>query len=358
MYLHVIDTRYVHWGSYSGINQLVKYIDPTEFNLEVQNASDSDDDFPLQSERIRNYLSRVVKKKGMQWYKLSDLMAEFKALRRWMNGKLDLLHYLDAEHSAQYLPILFRNFQSWRPKMIATYHQHPAVIDSLINKEIIPIFDLITVVSPEQVSFFKEFIPPHKIRVILHGIDVDFFKPNDSGKKNGKFKCITVGHWHREFAIIREVSESLVNNKYIEFIYVTSSKAGPRVTGLEGLSNVTIHRENIDDIKLLNLYQQSDILFLPLQYSTANNALLEGIACGLPVVSTYLPSVKAYLNGKESILINGNNPKQFVEAILYLYLNPSECRKMGAEARKRAEELDWRKIAPQYEAIYRNLISE
>lgn len=358
MKLFIIRTQYPHWGHYSGINQYVRYMDRNKFTIHLHNSRDSDEDFPIKNKSICNWLRCRIQRRGMQWYKLSDLSAEVKALWYFMSCRADIIHFLDAEHSAQFLPSLFKKLPFVRPKMVATYHQHPAVINSLIIKEIIPKFDLITVVSPEQVTFFEELIPLHKIRLIMHGIDVDFFRPNNSPKKNGKFQCITVGHWHREFAIIREVSESLKNNKDIEFVYVTSSKAGPHLTGLEDLSNVTVHRENIDDFKLLNLYQQSDILFLPLQYSTANNALLEGIACGLPVVSTYLPSVKAYLNGNESILIKGNDPKQLTEAILYLYLNPSKRRKMAVEARKRAEELDWRKIAPQYEAIYRDLIDE
>jgi glycosyltransferase involved in cell wall biosynthesis len=126
---------------------------------------------------------------------------------------------------------------------------------------------------------------------------------------------------------------------------------------VEGLPNVTLYR-GIDDDTLLKLYQQSDILFLPLVQSTANNALLEGIACGLPVVSTYLPSVKAYVPGREAILIKDNDPKQFVDAILHLAHNPSDRKIMGQEARKRAEELDWRTIAPQYEGIYSGLTKD
>lgn len=119
--------------------------------------------------------------------------------------------------------------------------------------------------------------------------------------------------------------------------------------------NVILYRDTLDDAGLLERYQQSDILFLPLLNSTANNALLEGIACGLPVVSTYLPSVKAYLPGNEAILIKDNDPKQFVEVILRLSQTTDECKNMAREARKRAESLDWRNIAPQYEAVYSKL---
>jgi glycosyltransferase involved in cell wall biosynthesis len=94
---------------------------------------------------------------------------------------------------------------------------------------------------------------------------------------------------------------------------------------------------------------------MPLTKATANNSLLEGIACGVPVLSTALPSIKTYLPGNEAILIDKNDPKEFSDAILHLVDNPPLRQTMSIAARKRAEELDWSNIAPQYESIYSEL---
>jgi len=351
MYIRIIRTRYPHWGIYSGINQFVKYIDRNKYNIDMRVVSDSDDDFPIQNTAVRDWLRRLVQKRGMQWYKLSDLAAEIKVFQNFLLEKVDIIHYLDGEHTAQYSPWLCKLPRKIRPKMVATYHQPPELLDSLIIKDVIRRLDYITVVSPDQVSYFKEFVTPHKIQVVLHGIDTNYFKPGNALKDKNKFKCITVGHWLRDFKTVREVAEKLVAYKDIEF-HIVSSQA----TEVENLKNVTIYR-GVDDDRLLKLYQQSDILFLPLIQSTANNAILEGIACGLPVVSTYLPSVKAYLPGNEAVLIKDNNPQQFVDAILHLVHNTEDRDEMAQAARKRAEELDWRNITPQYEAIYSKLIS-
>jgi glycosyltransferase involved in cell wall biosynthesis len=293
----------------------------------------------------------------MQYYKLSDLAAEMRAFRKCWQDKIDIIHYMDGEHSAQYLPWLCKLPRKMRPRIVATYHQPPELLDSLTIRDVIRRLDCITVVSPEQVSYFQEFIAPDKIHLILHGINTQYFKPGSALKEKNTFKCITVGHWLRDFKTVREVAERLSGYKDIEFHVVTSKLTGPRVTGLEGLANITLYRDTVDDARLLELYQQSDILFLPLLQSTANNAILEGIACGLPVVSTYLPSVKAYLPDKEAVLIKDNDPKQFVDVILQLVHNPENRKEMAQEARKRAEELDWRRIVPQYEAVYSKLTS-
>lgn len=197
-----------------------------------------------------------------------------------------------------------------RPKIVTTYHQPPEILESLIIKDVVCKFDYITVVSPEQLSDFKELVPLDKIRLVLNGIDTDYFRPGNISKEKGKFKCITVGNYLRDFKTVRKVAEALSRYKEIE-LHVVSSQA----TGVEDLANVRVHK-GIDDGTLLKLYRQSDVLFLPLLQSTANNALLEGIACGLPVVSTFLPSVKAYLPGKEAILVSDNDPEQFANTIV------------------------------------------
>ena len=353
MNIQIIRTLYPHWGRYSGINQFVRYLDPDTHRVNIHVASDSDEDFYVQSEWVRGLFRRFIQKRGMRWYKLSDLAAEMKVFRKCWRRKVDIIHCLDGEHSIQFLPTLLKTLPRRRPKLIGTYHQPPELLGSLIIRDLIGRLDCVTVVSPEQVSYFSEFVVPHdKIRLILHGIDVDFFRPGSNQKDERKFKCITVGHWLRDVETIRKVAEKLSSYKKIEFHLVS-----PRGSEAEDLANVIIHK-GVDDARLLELYQQSDILFLPLLQSTANNALLEGIACGLPVVSTFLPSVKAYLPGKEAILVEENHPDQFVEAILHLCNNSADRSNMAQEARKRAEELDWRKIAPQFEAVYSDLVNQ
>ena len=348
----MIRTRYLHWGTHSGINQYVQYLDPRDFRIDVRLVSDGDEDFPIQNHAIRQRLRRAVQKDGIPWYHLSDLMAELDAFQKCWRRKIDIVHYLDGEHSAQFLPRLPMPPGRMRPRMIATYHQPASLLATLVNEDVVARLDCVTVVAPEQVSFFEQFMDPGRIRLVLHGIDTDYFKPASRPKPETAFKCISVGHWQRDLNAVRQVAVELKSHKKIEFHIVISKRSGPRSTGLEDLPNVILYRDHLDDAAFLEQYQQSHILFLPLLQSTANNSLLEGIACGLPVVSTSLPSVQAYLPGREAILTKDNDSCQLAEAILYLARNHDIREEMGREARRRAEELDWRNIAPLYASIY------
>jgi glycosyltransferase involved in cell wall biosynthesis len=146
------------------------------------------------------------------------------------------------------------------------------------------------------------------------------------------------------------VAELLAGDERFRFDVVSS-----QARELAGIRNVETY-SGLDDTELVRLYQRADVLFLPLLQSTANNALLEGIACGLPVVSTSLPSVKAYVPGAEAVLVEANDADAFVSVLQTLADNPGRRAFMGRTARARAEELAWEKVAPEYERLYQELI--
>ena len=100
-----------------------------------------------------------------------------------------------------------------------------------------------------------------------------------------------------------------------------------------------------------DLYRGADILFLPLLQSTANNALLEGLASGLAVVATDLEAVRAYVPNGEALL-SENRSDSFVHAIQGLQRDPGLRQQMKRKARARAEQLAWPRLVRRYEALY------
>jgi glycosyltransferase involved in cell wall biosynthesis len=352
MKIHLLHTHYPHWGAYSGSCQFLKYLDLQSFHVDIHPASDSDNDFPIRQKIFRHYISCLFTTPKMPWYKLSDLFAEFLALGKWLKGGVDILHYLDGEHSARFLPRLSHRISYHRPVMIANYHQPNEIIAPLVLPEVVAALDAVVVMAPNQADYFQHFIPPEKIHFIPHGIDTLFFQPDEKIKEREKLKCITVGHWLRDYPVLRKTAEILVDHPSIEFHVISGKSAG-----LDGLENIT-HHQGLSDTQLRKSYQQANILFLPLTQCTANNALLEGMACGLPVVATDLPAIKTYVSGDGALLISKNNPQRFAEAILELFHHPEKRIQMGRAARKKAETLNWLYIARQYQHLYTELFSQ
>jgi glycosyltransferase involved in cell wall biosynthesis len=345
--IRFLHTRYPHWGGRSGFTQIVNHLDRRRFRAVLDGAADSDDDLPRWMEPAKPRLHRLIQRGGMPWYKLSDLMAEARALPGSLFRRHHIVHFLDGEHGGQFLPRLLRRFRLARPWTVASFHQPPDLLPALVNPRLARWFDHVTVFSPSQLAFFQQILPAHRVHLLPHGIDTQFFRPPLEPRTTGRrVRCITVGHWLRDWVTLRGVAERLVADHDVSFNVVTG-----RTTGLEDLPNVTHHRA-VSDERLAELYRQADVLLLPLTECTANNALLEGMASGLPVVCSDLTGARFHLGGCEALFPSAGAVDAFVASIRNLQSDESARLALGRQARQRAEALAWANVAETFAELY------
>jgi glycosyltransferase involved in cell wall biosynthesis len=174
-----------------------------------------------------------------------------------------------------------------------SYFQKPensGIVKKLIN------VDKIIVMSEKMEIYFRSLFPDKAIKYIPHGIDTNFFCLGN-GKKNNIF---LLGNWLRNFSFAAKVFRKLVaQEKDIYINVLTNIKNHEYFTE----NHVTLLHK-VDDYELRNLYQQSKVLFLPLNEFTANNAILEGMSCGCQVVVS---------TKKENIPKDNASPIVFIE---------------------------------------------
>jgi glycosyltransferase involved in cell wall biosynthesis len=342
-------TRYPHWGGRSGYLRMATALDPERHDVILHGASDSDADLPRWLNPLRPGLRRLVRRGGMPWYKLSDLNAEMTSLASGLARRFDIVHFLDGEHSAQFLPRLVRGLRLSRPRTVASYHQPPAIARQVVNPALLRWIDHVLLVSPSQIPFFRRHVAEDRLHVLLHGVDADFFHPRAEPNDGDRIRCVTAGHWLRDWTVFEAVARALAEDRGITFEVVTG-RALPF-----DLPNV--HRQaGIDDDALAALYRSCDVLFLPLVDGTANNALLEGIASGLAPVVSDLEAVRAYLPPDAGFLIGADPVDGFVAALRQLQRDPGLRHELGRRARARAEELAWPRLVRQYERLYRSIL--
>jgi glycosyltransferase involved in cell wall biosynthesis len=339
-------TRFPHWGGHSGYIQLIHQLDQRRFRAIPHGASDSDADLARWLAPVRPWLGRFIRRGRVPWYKLSDLNAEMAALAGCLTGRFDIVHFLDGEHSAQFLPRLVRTFRLPTVRTVATFHQPPDIARQVVNPDLLRWLDHILLVSPSQLPFFEPYVPKDRLHVLLHGVDAGFFHPAPSPNATDRIRCITAGHWLRDWRVFESVARALAADEGITFDVVTDRKVD-----FGRLPNVTIHA-GIDDLALASLYRSVDVLFLPLVQSTANNTLLEGIASGLAGVVTDLEAVRAYLPDGEALLVADNHVGAFVEALRRLRRDVELRHELGWRARARAEALAWPRLIRSYEEFY------
>lgn len=173
--------------------------------------------------------------------------------------------------------------------------------------------------------------------VILNAIDTNkFYKYNQKksrmklGFPENIFIVIYVGSFTERKGINRLCSAlSSLNKKNIYAIFIGSGPLNPNYER-------TLYVGSVPHDDIVYYLNASDIFVLPTLNEGCSNAILEAIACGLPIISSDLPFNKDILNTKNSILINPIDEFQIVNSISMLYHNIKIRKSISRECIKQS----------------------
>jgi glycosyltransferase involved in cell wall biosynthesis len=96
-------------------------------------------------------------------------------------------------------------------------------------------------------------------------------------------------------------------------------------------------------------------LLQTVENATANNVILEAMACGQPVVAESVGGIPEYVDASCAILTAAGDADGLARALLELQGSPARRDALAAGARKRAEMLDWKNVAGKMREIYEGL---
>lgn len=347
--------RFPHMGQYSGYDQLgetLGLLSPiTISSVWLQRKH------PVPGVgRLMRFFRKYIQ--STPFYKVQGFQLELSAVWKAMKQRNDIVHVLYLEDTLGILPYFRKKFFP-NVKLVATAHQPPSwwKINRLapywLNQ-----LDALIVLDSVSKDYFAQYVVPEKIHIIPHGVATDFFTPSTDQKTFNR--CMYVGQWLRDLPFFEEVVRRVLEKTdSISFDLIIKPQVhdatNPLLLQLAQYPGVTFH-PTLTDVQLANLYREAALLTLPLLDSSANNAILEAMASGLPILSTDVGAVKEYLPTAGARVFRRNEPEQFAEAILDLVAQPLERKKMGQALRKKAEEeYAWPKVAGQVEQLYRKL---
>lgn len=341
----IVSETYAHHAKRSGYAQLENYLmDEVALTQVVGNsASNLVAHLPL---RLRERLQRLA---GMRTYGLVHLYSEAAVFLDWYRVKGAIFHFLYGDNAFRYSGHL--NRLSRRNALIATFH----LPETLFRQSILAVnhlrrLDLAIAVGSSQVDFLRALVGEDKVAVIPHGIDVEYFKPLDDPKPlHEPLTCLCVGHLLRDYETLLATAWILKLRKVpVKIIIVDAQFDMPQFTGLD---NVEIRR-GIPDEALRSLYRTADIFVLPLKDCTANNALLEALACGLPIITTQVGSVMDYVDSSCAVLTPFAEPDALAHAIAELSVDANLRVQLGQRARAKALDFAWKKVTQQVVTAY------
>ncbi len=139
-----------------------------------------------------------------------------------------------------------------------------------------------------------------------------------------------------------------LDNVYGAFAGKGDKPSGPRVVFCQGLKH--------DEIPAF--LSACDLFVLPTLSEGCCNAVVEALACGLPVVSSNLPFNKDILNNSNSILIDPNSIDEIREAIKKLRDDYELRKKLSEGALRTANDLSLTVRAQKIGSFINNILAE
>ncbi len=115
--------------------------------------------------------------------------------------------------------------------------------------------------------------------------------------------------------------------------------------------------ERITDEELASLYNNADCFVLPSLYEPLGIAILEAMACGLPVVTTRAGGNAELVDtGKGGFVVPTRNAFALKEAIERIFADDKKARAFGAHNRKQVlEKYTWEHVTRNVERFYESL---
>ncbi len=294
---------------------------------------------------------------------LSRLRRQFSFSRWCTTGSFDLeaaikrkisttssgaVHYLWCDRDLAFLDLSLRQDL----KLIGTFHQCPDDLPKAIRRSsALKKFAAIIVMSHTQRRFFEQHgVKPERVHRLLHGVDVDYFTPG-SLEATEDFRVLAVGGTRRDFPQMQAVAEALRDKKHIHFDFL-----GPpdKRHYFQSQTNVRYH-SSVNDAELLGHYRSASCFLHLVENATANNAMLEALACGAPVIGQRVGGIPEYVTQECAVLTEQGDISAVVQSIKDLTLYHQRQADMRAAARAHALTLDWNIIAGHTRQLYHSL---
>lgn len=209
----------------------------------------------------------------------------------------------------------------------------------------------------------KDFTPELDIGVINNGVDTEIFYPGPAGLPARPVKALTVCRLIsrkridlliESVACVKELGVDIQLNIAGEGNLTAELK---RLTEKVGVAAYVNFLGRVPADKMPALYRDNDIFVMSSAHEGMSNAMLEAMACGLPIVTTRCEGVDELImdNG---VVVEQPDPDSMARAIKAVVDDPARYEQSRAAAVRQAKQFTWSSVAKQYFDLYYALSSD
>jgi len=308
--------RIGHHAAWDGYDRLADFLGEPSAQIRVTALP------PVTNFLMRRCFRLLFRHPALKYYNSSHWRAELQVCAASRLKCRQLFHFLYGED--QFL-ISGRWSNRRNIRLIATVHQPPSTVSWVLNSAShFSRIDGLILMARCQLDFWQQYLPPERLIVSPIGVDIDVFRPIPRPVVSGPhFFCLTPGDQAARFSAMENV--------------------------------VFLHQ--IPDEALRLELQQADLLLLPLIDSTANMALLAGLACGCPVLATDIGGSRDYLDDTCAFFVPPRQPAAILRTLNDIMIRPEELGSKRTAARLRALRHAWPVAAAAVAAAYAQIIA-
>jgi glycosyltransferase involved in cell wall biosynthesis len=268
-----------------------------------------------------------------------SLRLDRNALGHVLYGEEHLVFWRDAAASARARTLLtFHQPPSqWKPEKARALAGYPHAI----------------VLWQRDRDWFQERLGGGTLDFIPHGVDTDFFCPalEPRIETSGRRRLLYAGIHLRNAVMLARIIKMLTSHDDdldFDLLVPLSRRTDPGLAELRDHPRITWHA-GLTDEQLRDLYRRAYLLLLPLDNSGANTAIVEALACGLPIVTTDVGGIRDYGGGTVFPVVQNNDAESMLT-------DPAWRDEVSLASRAFAEnELAWPLIARRHADVYRRI---
>jgi glycosyltransferase involved in cell wall biosynthesis len=174
-------------------------------------------------------------------------------------------------------------------------------------------------------------VNPEKIEILPPGVDLAFWKPDESRRSSLPRILFVGGDFYRKGGeVLLDAFQSLQPGR-AELVLVTRTEL-PIRPGMRVYNHMQPNSP-----ELIQLYQSCDIFVLPTQAEAFGIAAVEASAAGLPVIATRVGGLRdIVLEGENGYLVPVQDPGTLARRLEVLIGDPDLRRRLGHKSRQHA----------------------
>jgi len=177
-------------------------------------------------------------------------------------------------------------------------------------------------------------VKPHNIQVVRIGIDEIFLYAIDHYRENTDVLFYGDASRHRGFDIVWELAKKLHDYQFTVLLRYVENSCKHILDEMKAMSNVKIRYYPYDE-ELREIILKSKLIVLPYRWMSVRPpiTLLESMALGRCVVTSYLEGNEEIINEKNGVMVNLSRLDDVAEQIRVLLNNNDLRERIGKTAR-------------------------